>query len=235
MKYCKCGCGAIVKKNYVKGHNSRGRKPTQLTREKMSFSQKERTKDAKTRIPFEVKKCLCGCGQEFRAKLYWKDGEYKYKEFISGHNSRLEDHKEKARVTIKIAAEKAHKVNRGENHYFYTGQYISMVRGRYHILCRDKTKVQFARAVMEAKIGRKLKKGEVVHHIDGDKTNDHPENLMLFSSTSEHIQWHWDNDMGPNKKLKRQLCLCGCGKLTSPGKRFLSGHNSRINNPMKKG
>lgn len=31
------------------------------------------------------------------------------------------------------------------------------------------------------------------------------------------------------------LCECGCGGEASPGKRFISGHNARVNTPMKKG
>lgn len=50
------------------------------------------------------------------------------------------------------------------------------------------------RIVMEDKIGRKLKKGEVVHHIDGDRRNNHPENLMVFSSQADHLDWHRVND-----------------------------------------
>lgn len=46
------------------------------------------------------------------------------------------------------------------------------------------------RVVMERKIGRKLKRGEVVHHIDGDKNNNSPENLMLFKNQAEHALWH---------------------------------------------
>lgn len=36
------------------------------------------------------------------------------------------------------------------------------------------------RIVIEMKIGRLLNTDEVVHHIDGDKTNNRLENLMLF-------------------------------------------------------
>lgn len=225
-----------MKNKYARGHNSRGRKHSKETREKMTQSHLERTKNAKTRIPFEIIECACGCGETFQAKLYWKNGKYVYKKYIQGHSQRREDRRQEAKRTIKIATEKAREVNRGENHPWYKGQsYISKVRGRYMVKCRDGSSVQFARIVMENKIGRPLKPGEIVHHIDGDKTNDHPDNLMLFSSASEHIKWHWDHDMGPNKKRKRQLCECGCGELTSPGKRFVSGHNTRINNPMKRG
>lgn len=46
------------------------------------------------------------------------------------------------------------------------------------------------RIVMEKMIGRKLRKGEVVHHEDRDKRNNSPENLKLFASQAEHAAWH---------------------------------------------
>ena len=46
------------------------------------------------------------------------------------------------------------------------------------------------RMVAERMLGRKLKPGEVVHHIDGNKRNNVPENLIVFSSQSEHAKWH---------------------------------------------
>ena len=51
------------------------------------------------------------------------------------------------------------------------------------------------RVIAEQKIGRKLKPGEVVHHIDGDKLNNDPKNLMVFSSQKQHIMWHAKHDM----------------------------------------
>lgn len=46
------------------------------------------------------------------------------------------------------------------------------------------------RLVAESVIGRPLMAGEVVHHIDGDKRNNNPENLMVFASQAEHAAWH---------------------------------------------
>lgn len=50
------------------------------------------------------------------------------------------------------------------------------------------------RIVAEMKIGRPLKKGEVVHHVDGNIQNNKPDNLMVFKSQKEHIEWHNKHD-----------------------------------------
>lgn len=46
------------------------------------------------------------------------------------------------------------------------------------------------RIVAEQKLGRSLKKGEVVHHIDGNKRNNDPSNLMVITQ-SEHCALHF--------------------------------------------
>ena len=47
-----------------------------------------------------------------------------------------------------------------------------------------------ARLVMEQKLGRPLKVLEVVHHINGIKSDDRPENLQLFVDQSAHMEYH---------------------------------------------
>lgn len=42
------------------------------------------------------------------------------------------------------------------------------------------------RAIMQNILNRNLRKGEIVHHLDGDKKNNNIENLLLCSSESEH-------------------------------------------------
>ena len=46
------------------------------------------------------------------------------------------------------------------------------------------------RLVAEEKLGRPLRKGEVVHHIDGDYKNNDPNNLMILPSQRENVKLH---------------------------------------------
>ena len=46
------------------------------------------------------------------------------------------------------------------------------------------------RIVAEQKLGRSLKKGEIVHHIDGNKRNNNSSNLMVMTQ-SEHCALHF--------------------------------------------
>lgn len=41
--------------------------------------------------------------------------------------------------------------------------------------------------IAEKKIGRKLKSSEIVHHLDGDSTNNDPANLFVCKNQSEHM------------------------------------------------
>lgn len=47
--------------------------------------------------------------------------------------------------------------------------------------------------VVEEKIGRHLKDGEVVHHIDENKYNNSSENLIVFKTNSDHVSFHNGN------------------------------------------
>ena len=55
------------------------------------------------------------------------------------------------------------------------------------------------RVIAEQMIGRPLIKGEIVHHIDGNKQNNDPANLQVMTQ-SEHMRLHFADMMAARKK-----------------------------------
>lgn len=53
---------------------------------------------------------------------------------------------------------------------------------------RDVAYILEHRLVMEQHIGRYLEPGEVVHHLNGNPSDNRIENLVLFANQSEHIR-----------------------------------------------
>jgi hypothetical protein len=121
-----------------------------------------------------VKLCECGCGKEAPIAKRTRSSRGQTKgeplRFINGHNARLFDSDEQKRRAL----------FRDPNAQRYTGKRSNYVKlnGRH-----------MHRVVIEQVLDRKLLPGEIVHHLDGDKWNNHPSNLLVMTQ-SEHARIH---------------------------------------------
>lgn len=70
------------------------------------------------------------------------------------------------------------------------GYIVIKVHG--HPLADKRCFVYEHRLVMEKMVGRHLRQGENVHHKNGIKTDNRPENLELLPDCSAHIKHHWE-------------------------------------------
>lgn len=85
----------------------------------------------------------------------------------------------------------------GENNPKWRGGRVKMTDGRILVYapnhpfanCMKGTHILEYRLIAEAKIGRYLLPTEVVHHIDGDISNNHPDNLEVITQ-AEHAKKH---------------------------------------------
>jgi len=72
-----------------------------------------------------------------------------------------------------------------------------------HPFAVKKGYVKRSRLIMEQKLGRFLNSKEIVHHINGIRTDDRLENLQLFVNKSKHNKFHFPKGsiFGKNKYL----------------------------------
>jgi hypothetical protein len=93
-----------------------------------------------------------------------------------------------------------------------------------HPFAHSRGRILEHRVVMEKKLRRYLKPKEVVHHINGIKTDNRPENLELCSTAGQHVKnKHWDK-IGPDihtyicENCKEEFQLTGKGRSNRNGR-----------------
>ena len=71
------------------------------------------------------------------------------------------------------------------------------------------------RVFVELDIGRRLEQKEIIHHIDGDKTNNNKDNLLLCSGDFEHRKVH-----GQLERVAMSLVKSGIIKFNMENKQY---------------
>lgn len=109
-----------------------------------------------------------------------------------------------------------------------------LVRRPEHPLADVRGYVYEHRLVAEQIVGRPLRKGEQVHHKDGNKQNNSPNNLEVTASSAHHRLRHRTKESGrrlPGEPNPLICCACGCEQqfprydATGRPRTYISGHN----------
>lgn len=150
----------------------------------------------------DINLCACGqCGQKVTGK-YWstKNHCWVQRQFVKGHNSK------------------------GSGNPAWNGGRV-LIEGYWYVWKPNhpyrnaRGYVAEHRLVVEAREGRYLTRKEEVHHINGIRTDNRSENLMLFASVKEHRKYERIGvKFGKRVDTNNRFCLF-CGGKTRINKK----------------
>jgi len=184
---CACGCGQIrpkydrygIARRFIRGHHRRKPPPEENS----------------------LISCACGCGQ-IRPKY---DRYGIARRFILGHHNRRPPPAENSLISCACGCGQSllkydsrwrpRKYIRGHNASRWKGgRYIQedgyvMIFSPEHPRKNSSNYIYEHRLTMEQNLGRLLTLEESIHHINGNKSDNGIENLLLFPSNREHMIW----------------------------------------------
>lgn len=111
--------------------------------------------------------------------------------------------------------------------------YVIVFVGKGHHLADCRGYAYEHRLKAEEKLGRRLRKGEEIHHEGERHEND---KIEVMPSRRHHFFRHRKGDKGkrhPDEPNPVTSCACGCGDTflkydtSNRPRRFVSGHNAR--------
>jgi len=140
-----------------------------------------------------VATCWCGCGQPTLLAITTRRGVGRGEphRFLPGHAPRGTDHHAWAGDT------RPHMLG-----YIYRRVVGHPSADRFGWILEH-------RLVLEEKIGRPLTSEDICHHIDGNKTNNHPDNLTVLDR-AQHARLH---STAPQWS-RNYLCCVRCGSTS---------------------
>ena len=149
-----------------------------------------------------MKYCLCGCRQHVTANATT---------YVSGHNLKNLKRTARHRRNIGLAQRRAWQTKRkrlpvGTTHrdvFGYIRVKVFPGKGRWKLEHH---------LVMQKKIGRPIRKGEIVHHVNARRDDNRPENLALCVNKSHHATVHRSLDVVVSRLIEQGVITFSDGQ-----------------------
>lgn len=187
MAICQCGCNQEIP---IHPFHKYRKTPVKYIYRHFQNSQQFREVKAKSRTEPTAEQihsgfCGCGCGGStpIAEVTNLRDGHFRGQptQYINGHH----------RIGKRSAGWKGGRKRA-------SGGYWLVYRPDHH-LANISGYVLEHRFIWEEANGRELQSGDVVHHINGDRGDNRPENLVAMTRT-EHADEHRDNPFTTDKR-----------------------------------